>query len=162
MGLFDIFKRENKKVDCAAMRDSADVYPKNLISVIMLQTESGKPATGWVDLAYVEYEFKKCCPFNLQFSVEISENNTKSDELDDGTIEDYFINELKKGCITHPVARVATDFGFKMDMYVDNVDFASKKLAEMYENPNKLVEFGCGINSDPKWKEYNRITKLTK
>lgn len=162
MGFFDIFKRENKNVDCDSMRESADLYPKNLISVIMIQTESGKPATGWVDLAYVEYEFKKCCPFNLQFSVEISEKNTESDELDYGTIEDYFINDLKKGCVTHPVARVATDFGFIMDMYVDNADFASKKLTEMYENPNKLVEFGCGINKDPKWKEYIRITKLTK
>jgi hypothetical protein len=162
MGILDIFKTNKEKIDCETYKESADLYPKNSISVVMVQTESGKPATGWVDLAYVDYKFKKCCPFNLQFSVEIPENNTESDELDFGTIEGYFINELKKGCITHPVARVATDFGFIMDIYVDDAELASKKLSEMYEDPNKLVEFGCGFNKDSKWKEYNRIAELTK
>lgn len=32
----------------------------------------------------------------------------------------------------------------------------------MYEDHNKLVEFGCGFNHDPKWKEYMRIAKLIK
>lgn len=159
MGIFDIFKRDKKKIDCESIKESADLYPENSISVVMVQTDSGKPATGWIDLAYEDYKFKKCCPFNLQFSVEISENDT---DLDFGTIEDYFVNELKEGCITHPVARVATDFGFIMDVYIDNSDFASKKLTEMYEDPKKMVEFGCGLNRDPKWKEYHRITKLTK
>lgn len=162
MGIFGIFKRGKENIDCNSIRDSADLYPQNSISVIMVQTDSGKAATGWVDLAYVNYKYKKCCPFNLQFNVEISDSQAESDELDFGTIEDYFINELKKGCVTHPVARVTTDFGFIMDMYIDDTKFASKKLAEIYEDPNKIVEFGCGFNKDPKWKEYNRITKLTK
>ena len=162
MGIFDLFKKEKESIDCNSIKDSTDLYPQNSISVVMVQTASGKPATGWVDLGYENYKYRKCCPFNLQFNIEISDNQTESDELDFGTIEDYFINELKKGCITHPVARVATDFGFIMDLYVDNAEFASQKLAEMYEDPNKLVEFGCGFNKDPKWKEYNKIIKLTK
>jgi len=160
MGILDLFKSHKEKIDCGSIKDSPDLYPTNSISLVMTQTESGKPATGWLDLAYEDYPFKKCCPFNLQFNVEIPENQTEREQLDFGTIEDYFINELKKGCITHLVARVATDFGFIMDVYVDNVEFASQKLADMYEDPNKLVEFGCGFNKDPKWKEYNRITKL--
>lgn len=162
MGIFDIFKKNKENIDCESFKESVDLYPKNSISVVMVQTDSGKPATGWIDLAYMDYKYKKCCPFNLQFNVEISEKESESEELDFGTIEDYFINELKKGCVTHTVARVATDFGFIMDIYVDNSEFASKKLNEMYEDENKLVEFGCGFNHDPKWKEYNRITKLTK
>ena len=120
------------------------------------------PATGWIDLAYVNYKFKKCCPFNLQLSVEIPDDENTLEDLDFGTIEDYFTNELKKICVTHPVARLATDFGFIMDFYVDKAESASEKLSELYEDPNKLVEFGCGFKNDPKWREYNRITKLTK
>lgn len=162
MGLFDIFKKDEVRVDCSSMKESTDVYPKNSFSMLMVQTESGKPATAWVDLAYEDYKYKKCCPFNLQFSIEISDKQAESNELDLGAIEDYFVKELKKVCITHPVARVETDFGFIMDVYVDNAESASQMLAEMYEDPNKLVEFGCGFNKDPKWKEYRRITKLAK
>lgn len=162
MGIFDIFKNDNEKVDCNSFKNSDELYPQNSFSVVMVKTDSGKPATGWVDLAYVDYKFKKCCPFNLQFSIEIIENETESKGIEFKTIENYFIDELKKGCITHLVARVATDFGFIMDVYIDNVEFATKKLSEMYADQNRLVEFGCGFNKDPKWKEYNRITKLTK
>lgn len=161
MGIFNLFKKEKKSIDCNSIKDSTDLYPKSSISVVLVQTDSGKPSTGWIDLAYVDYGYKKCFPFNLQFNIEIPENQKDSDKLEIETIEEYFVNELKKGCITHLIARVGTDFGLIMDMYIDNVHFASKKLAEMYEDPNKLVEFGCGFNKDPKWKEYNRITKLT-
>ena len=144
-------------MDWNLVKTSNQAYPENSISLIMVQTDSGNPATGWVDMAYTDYPYKKQCPFNLQFAIEIDEN---SGELDFGTIEDYFINALKKGCVVHPVARVATDFGCIMDVYVDDADFASKLLTEMHEDPNKIVEFGCGFNQDPKWKEYARITKL--
>ena len=162
MRILDIFKPNNEKADCQSFKDATDIYPQNSISVIMVQTDSGKPATGWVDLGYTDYKFKKCCPFNLQFNIEISENDIESGSLDFGKIEDYFVDELKKGCIAHPVARVATDFGFIMDIYVDNPDFATKKLTEMYADPEKLVAFGCGFNHDPKWKEYKRIANLVR
>jgi len=120
--------------------------------------EDGTLANGWVDLAYMKYEFKRSCPYNLQFSIEINEHSLEHSDV--GTIEDYFIDELKKGCIVHPVSRVTTDFGFIMDVYIDNPDFAAKTLTALNENPNKLVEFGCGFNHDPKWKEYSRIVSL--
>ena len=162
MGLFDIFKRDKESNNCESFKEKTDSYPKSSISIVMAHTDSGKPVTGWVDLGYLDYKYKKCCPFNLQFSVEISDKVDESLQLDFGTVEDYFINELKKGCVIHAVARVATDFGFIMDVYIDNSEFASKKLKEMYDDKNKLVEFGCGFNHDPKWKEFNRITKLIK
>jgi hypothetical protein len=126
----------------------------------MTQSESGKPATGWVDLGYKEYTYKKYCPFNLQFNIWI--DKTTPEELEMGSIEDYFTDILKKGCVVHPVARVATDFGMIMDLYIDNPDFAQQVLGELSESDKKLVEFGCGFNHDPKWKEYDRITQLAK
>lgn len=163
MGIFDVFKRNKEVVDCESMKQSPELYPSPSISLVMVTTDSGKLGTGWVDLSYVNYPFKPCCSYNLQFTIEVPDDDEEQEEeLDFDTLENYFIQELKKGCIAHAVARVATDNGFIMDVYVDDVDFASKVLTEMYENPNKLVEFGCGVHHDPKWKEYNRITKLTK
>lgn len=158
MGLFNLLKRNDDNVNWEEIRLTDIVYPANSISVVMVQTESGKPATGWIDLGYKEYEYKKYCPFNLQFSIEIDE--TTSEELDMGTIEDYFTDILKKECVVHKVARVVTDFGFIMDFYIDNPEFAQQVLTELIENKNALVEFGCGFNHDPKWKEYKKITKL--
>ena len=158
MGIFDLFKRKQEDINWNSIKLSDGAYPQNSISLVVTQTEDGKPATGWIDMAYIDYKYKKYCPFNLQFSIEYK----GSEEPDVTTIEDYFIDALRKGCIVHPVARIATDFGFIMDLYVDDPEFASSTLTKLYENPNKIVEFGCGFNHDPAWKEYLRITKLTK
>lgn len=159
MGILGFFKGNNDKINWKEIRLTDAVYPTNSISIIMTETESGKPATGWVDLGYKKYAYKKYCPFNLQFNIWIDE--TTSEEVDMGTIEDYFTNILKGECIVHIVSRVATDFGMIMDLYIDNPEFAQKILGELSESDKKLVEFGCGFNNDPKWKEYNRITQLT-
>ena len=162
MGLLDFFRGNREKVDWETEKTGSEVYPENSISIVMVQGENGLPATGWVDLGYVDYKFKRQCPFNLQFTVEIGETDNEGNVLDMGTVEDYFVNILRKGCVAHPVARVATDFGFIMDFYVDDSDYAANTLSELFEDENKLVEFGCGVNRDPKWKEYKRITELTK
>ncbi|MEO0897169.1 MAG: hypothetical protein AAFY71_12265 [Bacteroidota bacterium] len=159
MGIFDFLKGNKGNINWDELRLTKEVYPANSISIVMTQSESGKPATGWVDLGYKEYEYKKYCPFNLQFNIWIDDSTPE--DLDMGTIEDYFSEILKKQCVVHPVARVATDFGMIMDLYIDNPEFAQTTLAELSESDKKLVEFGCGFNHDPKWKEYNRITKLT-
>ena len=159
MGLFDFFKKDYDNVNWDELRLTNEVYPSNSISLIMTQTESGKPATGWVDLGYKEYTYKKYCPFNIQFNIWIDDSTPE--DLDMGTIEDYFTDILKKECIVHRVARVATDFGMIMDLYIDNPDFAQITLEELSESKDKLVEFGCGFNHDPKWKEFSKIVKLT-
>jgi|SRR5690554_3174036 len=160
MGLLEFLKPNNDKINWEEIRLTDAVYPTNSISVIMTQSESGKPGTGWVDFGYKEYLYKRYCPFNLRFDIWIDE--TTPEDLDMGTIEDEFTDILKKGCVVHPVSRVATDFGMIMDLYIDNPDFAEKVLGELDESDEKLVEFGCGFYYDPKWKEYNRIMRLAK
>lgn len=162
MGITDLFKRSIAQVDCGSIKNAADLYPQSSFTLLMVQTEAGNPGTGWVDLGYVDYKYKACFPHNLQFEVDIFDKDVGSDDLDYGRIEDYFVNELKKGCIPHAVSRVTTDKGFIMDIYVDDSDYAMKKLAEMYDDPNKIVDFGCGFNPDPRWREYGRIIKMTK
>jgi|SRR5690554_1513512 len=159
MGIFDFITGKKDNVNWNEIRLTDGVYPSNSISIVMVTSDSGKPATGWVDLGYKDYQYKKYCPYNLQFNIWIDESTPE--DLDMGTIEDYFTDILKKECVVHRVARVATDFGMIMDLYIDNPEFAQATLAELSESKDKLVEFGCGFNNDPKWKEYNRITKLT-
>ena len=159
MGIFDFITGKKDNTNWNEIRVTDEVYPSNSISIVMVTSESGKPATGWVDLGYRDYQYKKYCPFNLQFNIWIDESTPE--DLDMGTIEDYFTDILKKECVVHRVARVATDFGMIMDLYVDNPEFVQATLAELSESKDKLVEFGCGFNNDPKWKEYNRIIKLT-
>ena len=158
MGLFNFLKGNKNDLNWDELRLTEEVYPANSISVFMTQSERGKPSTGWVDLAYEEYAYKNYCPYNLQFNIWIDESTPE--DLDMGTIEDYFTNILKEECVVHAVARVVTDFGMIMDLYIDNPEFAQIKLGELSESNDKLVEFGCGFNHDPKWKEYNRITKM--
>ena len=160
MSLLNFLNKNNQDINWDSLKNSNEVYPENSISIAMGQTESGKPATGWIDLGYQEYKFKKQCPYNLELSVEIDTQKEQNESIDMGTVEDYFINALKKGCVTHPISRMATDFGLIMDIYIDDVEFASNLLQEMFEGENKKYEFGCGFNKDPKWKTYNKIIKL--
>lgn len=158
MGLLSFFKSDKEDLDWDTIRSTEGVYPSNSISLLMTETETGKPATGWLDLAYKDYPYKKYCPYNLQFSVEVDES--RSEDLDMGTIEDFFRDLLKKECVVHVVARVTTDFGMIMDMYIDNPEFAQATLVDLNEREDKWIEFGCGFKYDPKWKEYKRIASL--
>ncbi len=155
MGLFDFLKAKKDDTNWDEIRLTDQVYPATSISILMIQSENGKPATGWVDLGYKDYAYKKHCPYNLQFNIWIDESTPE--ELDMATIEDYFTDILKKECVVHRVARVATDFGMIMDLYIDNPEFAQQILGELSESDDKLVEFGCGFNHDPKWQEFDRI-----
>ncbi len=151
MGIVDFFK----KVDWNVVKQTTAVYPQNSFSLVMGKTDNGKVATGWINLAYKDYNFKKFCPYNFQLSIEI--DNNKSQQVDIEYVENYFIDKLQKVCIVHAVSRMMIDDGMIMDFYIDNVDLAEKTFNELYQDPTKLVEFGCAINFDPRWEEYVRI-----
>ena len=54
------------------------------------------PTTGWDNIAYKEYVYKKYYPINSQFNVWI--DKTTPEDLEMGTIEDHLTNILKKVC----------------------------------------------------------------
>ncbi|RZJ66648.1 MAG: DUF695 domain-containing protein [Flavobacterium sp.] len=158
MGLFDFFRRNSDHVDWESIQKSSDVYPEETIAVILTKTESGKAATGQINTAYVNYPYKKQCAYDLQFSVEMP-NEDNPDFPDMMSIEDFFLDALRKKCVAHRVSRVTTDFGFIMDVYVDDAQSAQEILTEINDRENLGFEFGCGFNYDPKWKEYKRVLK---
>jgi len=128
------------------------IYPEHSISILRLKTESGKLATGWIDKAYKDYRYKKYCLYNFLIMVDLTDEIAQSNqELDMGTIEDYFVNELRNICIAHIVARVATDKGFNIEMYLEDDDAAVNHLRSILDNPSRIVSFNCEVNIDPKW-----------
>jgi hypothetical protein len=132
--------------------DNQQVYPTSSLSIFMMPTESGKPATHWVDKAYQNYPFKKECPFNCYVSIDFTEDfNTQKEQLDIVEIENYFRNQLRSVCVCHLIARVTTDNGINLELYVDNVEQAIEKLNEMEADINRLVDFNCEINDDENW-----------
>lgn len=158
MGFFDFFKPKPEDIDWESIRKTDAVYPEEKIAVILAKTESGQAATGQVNIAYADYPFKKQCAYDLQFSVEMP-NEENADFPDMMSVEDFLLDALRKECVAHLVSRVATDFGFIMDIYVDDAKSAQEILTEINERENLGFEFGCGFNYDPKWKEYKRVLK---
>ena len=59
MGLFNFFRRNKKDINWDNLRLTKEVYPSSVISTLMTKSESGKLATGWVDLGYKEYPYKE-------------------------------------------------------------------------------------------------------
>lgn len=158
MGLFDklLGKKENEWE-----QSSGNVYPQNSISLLMLETESGKPATAWVDNAYHDYKYKNYCPYNFLLTIDLTDEiATRNENIDMGMVEDYFVSEVRKICIAHIVARVPTDVGMNIEMYVEELNPAMGHLKEIFESDTRLVTFGCEINQDPEWKAVEGLMNI--
>lgn len=137
--------------------DKKRIYPKNSITVFMMNTESGKPATHWVDKAYKNYEFKNECMFNCYITVDLTDVfNSQKENID---IEKYFTTKLREVCVCHLVARITTNTGINLELYVDDVEKVVNKLNEIEETKNRLVNFNCEINDDENWENVEGILK---
>ncbi len=162
MGLFDkLFSKENSNVNWEEIKKTDKVYPANSISLLMLNTDSGKPGTAWVDKGYDKYPYKKFCPYNFLIMVDLTDSIAKGNlNLDMETIEDFFVDELRKVCVAHIVARVVTDKGMNIEMYLELQEPAMNHLQTILENPNRLVSFNCEVNDDPNWTAISGLMTL--
>jgi len=84
----------------------------------------------------------------------------KNPDLDFHTIEEFFINELRKICVAHIVARVVTDKGINIEMYLEFLEPALKHLKRILEDPNRIVSFDCLVSKDPEWKAVSQLMKI--
>ena len=140
--------------------DDKEIYPENSITVFMMETESGKHTTHWVDKAYKNYKFKKECMFNCYITVDFTDDfNSQKQNIDVTEIENYFKNKLREVCVCHIVARITTDTGINLELYVDNVENAINKFNELEEGTDRLVSFSCEINDDEDWENVYEILK---
>jgi hypothetical protein len=162
MGLFDkLFSRGNFNANWEEIKKTDKVYPPHSISLLMLNTDSGKSGTAWVDKGYDKYAYKEFCPYNFLIMVDLTDSIAESNaDLDMGTVEDFFVDELRKVCVAHIVARVVTDKGMNIEMYLELQKPAMKHLRTILDNPNRLVSFSCEVNEDPKWNAVSGLMKL--
>ena len=161
MGLLDsLFNKSDKNVDWDKFRTTDSIYPQNSISVFTVDNGNGI-ATGWVDKSYSNYSYKKYCPFNLHITVDLTDKIAESNlDLDMGTIEDFFIDELKKICVSHMVSRVATDTGMEIEMYIEKPDPIKEFLSKSNADPKRLFSFTYSIADDPKWDNIKQLMKI--
>ncbi|SHG87434.1 DUF695 domain-containing protein [Pedobacter caeni] len=140
--------------------DTQKVYPKSSITVFLMDTEQGKPATHWVDKAYKDYSYKRFCPFNCLVSIDLSDRfNVSKANIDTVEIENYFKEELRKVCVCHLLARVTTDNGFDLELYLDDVEEALKKFRTLENDPDRLLNFNCEITEDNDWENIEGLLR---
>lgn len=138
--------------------DNKKIYPTNSITVFMMDTESGKPAMHWVDKVYKNYEYKNQCKFNCYIIVDLTDHfNSKKQNIEIIDIENYFKTQLREVCVCHLVARITTDIGINLELYIDDVEKAIHKFNELEENADRLVNFSCEINDDENWENVDEI-----
>lgn len=138
--------------------DNGQIYPVNSFTVFMMDTENGRPETHWVDKAYTNYAFKNECKFNCYITVDFTDAfNAQKDHLDIVDIEKYFTTNLRAVCVCHLVARITTDTGINLELYVDDVEVAIQKLNELEDDTDRLINFDCEINEDEEWENVSEI-----
>ena len=134
------------------------VYPATSITVFIMDTASGKPTTHWVDKAYQNYPYKNECMFNCLITVDLTDDfNSAKPQLDIADIENYFTVQLRSVCVCHLVARITTDNGINLELYVDDVENAIAKLNELEADVERFVEFDCEIQDDADWENVAEI-----
>ncbi|PCI96707.1 MAG: hypothetical protein COB15_09380 [Flavobacteriales bacterium] len=160
--MFNFFKRNKKEIDWDLIKsqDPNTVYPKNSISLLMGQTENSNPTTGWVDLGYKPYEYKKQCPININLTIDILSDEDQT--IDMGFIEDLLTDSLREKCVAHPISRVSTDSGLVMDYYVDNLENAKNILSDISDSKKNKLKIDYNTNLDPKWKTYRNIARAVR
>ncbi|MDN3657057.1 hypothetical protein QWZ08_15515 [Ferruginibacter paludis] len=144
-----------------ANKSSDTVYPKSSISILTLKTKRGGTGTGWVNKAYEQYAYKKFCPYNVLIKVDLKDSIAqKNPDLDMRSVEEFFSENLRRICIAHMVARLVTDEGMNIEMYVEKGKQVAELLHEIAINKNRLVSFTTEINKDPNWMAVSGLMKL--
>jgi hypothetical protein len=156
-----LFGNKPSVVDWETVKHSDQIYPEHSFTILKLTMQNGKLGTGWVDKSYKKYEFKEFCPYHIGISIDltdkISENNP---DLDMGTIEDFFSDELKRKCVCHVVSRLISDRGMEIECYSEENEPIEQFLKKISLAENRLVSFNHEIVYDPKWKRVNRLLNL--
>lgn len=107
-----LFANKPPVVDWEMVKYSDQIYPKHSFTLLKLTMPNGELGTGWVDKAYKKYEFKKFCPYYIKISIDLTDQVAKDNaDLDMGTIEDFFSDQLKGICVCHLVSRLVSDKG---------------------------------------------------
>jgi len=156
-----LFGGVNDNVDWLAIKATDKVYPNHAISILKLKTRSGKLATGWVDKSYDEYQYKRFSPYNLLIKVSLPKQSAETaTAFDMEVIQHFFITEIRRVSIAHVVARLVTDEGIKLEIYLEYKQPVIEHLDNLKDNPALFDSFTYEVNKDPRWTAVNGLMKL--
>ena len=156
-----IFGNEPPVVNWEKVKNSDKVYPKHSFTMLKLTMANGELGTGWVDKAYKKYDLKEFCPYHTKISIDLTNQVAEDNpDLDMGTIEDFFSDELKGICVCHLVSRLVSDKGMDIECYVEMDEPVEQYLRKVSLAEDSLVTFTYKIDFDPKWKRVNRLLSL--
>ncbi len=163
MGIFDKFFGKADSINWVEIRKTEIAYPESSLSLLALSDQNGMATTGWIDLAYEDYEFKKYCPVNFLLKIDLSDEIAEQNpDLDMGTIEDFLIDESRKFGVAHMVARLSTAKGMNIEMYSDNAEKVLEHLWTISQKPERKFTFEIDANKDPKWSAFRQLVRLVK
>ncbi len=162
MGLLNrFFGGTNNNVDWLAIKATDKVYPNHAASILMLKTKSGKSATGWLDKSYHQYEYKRFSPYNLLVRVSLPRQRTEhSAAIDMEVVQLFFITEIRRVSIAHIVARIVTDEGMNLEIYLEQKQPVIEHLDQLKDNTTLFDSFTYEINKDPRWTAVSGLMKL--
>lgn len=156
-----LFGSKPPVIDWEKVKYSDQMYPKHSFTLLKLKMPNGELGTGWIDKAYKKYEFKVFCPYHIKISIDLTDQVVEDNpDLDMGTIEDFFSDELKRICVFHLVSRLASDKGMEIQCYTEENEAIEQFLRKVRLAENRLVTFTYEIDFDPKWKRVNRLLSL--
>lgn len=142
---------QNKQAsEWQTFKASDNLYPAGPIAIITMQSSTGGLLTGWINKGYKDYPYKKFCRNNFLIKVDLGDKAATSTPHMD-TVEKYFLDNLRNACVSHLVARLATDNGLNLEFYLENRDAGMITLLHLSNDPNKLVNFTYENNYDPSW-----------
>ena len=143
------------------MKSSDDLYPAGPIAILRMKSKVGGLLTGWVNKGYEKYPYKNFCKQNFLIKVNLLDNLDNSNpDLDMATVENYFVDNLRKLCVSHLVARLATDNGLNLEFYLEYQDAGLICLRQLSNDQNRLVNFTYENNHDPSWSAVQGLFNL--
>jgi hypothetical protein len=156
-----LFSKKTNSIDWNTIKQSDKVYPKHSISLVTVQNQEGEISTGWIDKGYEKYPYMGYCPTCMLIRVDLTDSIAESNsDLDMGTVEDFFLENLQKFGVAHMIARIATESGMDIFMYVENKKQSETFLLELSASHERLVSFQIEMTDDPKWKIANNLMKI--
>lgn len=148
-------------------KDASKIYPKREIAVYTL-TGSNRTSLGWTNIAYANYPYRKFCKYCVEIQIRLGKRDKKKEKLnrfqmhfqlskigntklDFEYIEDYFVNHLSETCVALFLYVKTTKRGFKVQIYVDHIESATKRLNEMKTDNKRFFDFDYAITEDENW-----------
>lgn len=159
MNLFNKFFRKNKAIiNWDEVKNAKKAFPKHSFSILKLTMKNGEIGTGWVNKGYKNYHYKQFCPYNIEIEVDLTDQIAiDNSDLDMGTIEDFFYDELNKICICHMVSRLIADKGINIIIYAEFEEPITEYLEKVINDVHRLVSFNYKLIYDPKWTKIKKL-----